>query len=269
MRKNTIVYKILLTIIIIIFTGTFYAKKDQINQMISLNKSKQYSILYDAFQKTEAQIIMREISFMSQSIEKTKEIDEVISKNRRICTRAALITGMKQDDNFRIEEKNTDDIYEIEYHIKKNQYISSFIRTITYAEKDGRISSHFYIALNSDLNNESRFSLNQMAIAIKDYLTDIGLKPKINESIIGCFEGKPATKELNKQFSELFKYMKAKKNNVIKESNYVSITAYSPMITRYVEINGKRTNVNIALRYNSYEHKTYIWLSSPVINKEY
>lgn len=269
LKKSTIVYKILLTIIIIIITGTVYSKKDQINQFILSNRLKQFSVLYNAFQKIGAQLIMREISFMSQNVEKTNNINEVINKNRRICTRIALKMGMKQDENFRIDEHITDDVYETQYHIKKDQYISCFIRCVSSVEKDDKVSTNFYIALSSDLINDSNESFNHTLVSIKDSLADIGMKASINESIIGFFEGRRQTKDLNNMLNEMFKYLRANKNDVIKESNYVSITGYTPMIGRYIEINGKKTNVNIALRYNSYEQKTYIWLSSPVINKEY
>jgi len=34
-------------------------------------------------------------------------------------------------------------------------------------------------------------------------------------------------------------------------------------------VNGKKVNMNLAIRYNSYEDRTYIWLATPVITVEY
>jgi len=49
----------------------------------------------------------------------------------------------------------------------------------------------------------------------------------------------------------------------------ISISAYTPRIEQYVEMGDSRVNLNIAMRYNSFEDKTYIWLGSPVISLEY
>lgn len=50
---------------------------------------------------------------------------------------------------------------------------------------------------------------------------------------------------------------------------FVSISAYTPDIGRYVEMGENRVNLNVAMRYNSFEGRTYIWLGSPVISLEY
>ncbi len=51
--------------------------------------------------------------------------------------------------------------------------------------------------------------------------------------------------------------------------DFVSVSAYTPDIGRYVEMRENRVNLNVAMRYNSFEGKTYIWLGSPVISLEY
>lgn len=50
---------------------------------------------------------------------------------------------------------------------------------------------------------------------------------------------------------------------------FKSVSAYTPRISHHVEIRGQKVNLNIAMRYNSFEGRTYIWLGSPVISLEY
>jgi len=61
----------------------------------------------------------------------------------------------------------------------------------------------------------------------------------------------------------------AKKVEGITEENLISISAYSPRVKSSILVNEKRVNINLAMRYNSYEDKTYIWLATPVITTEY
>lgn len=62
---------------------------------------------------------------------------------------------------------------------------------------------------------------------------------------------------------------KAKKVNGMSEKNLISVSAYSPLIDNNIEIEGRKINMNLALRYNAFEDKTYIWLATPVITIEY
>jgi hypothetical protein len=50
---------------------------------------------------------------------------------------------------------------------------------------------------------------------------------------------------------------------------FLSVSAYTPRIGDYIQMGGNRINLNVAMRYNSYEGRTYIWLGSPVITMEY
>lgn len=49
----------------------------------------------------------------------------------------------------------------------------------------------------------------------------------------------------------------------------LSISAYTSKIGEHVEMGRNKINLNVAMRYNSYEDRTYIWLGSPIISVEY
>ena len=106
-------------------------------------------------------------------------------------------------------------------------------------------------------------------MVIKEICRKYGLVPEINYCITGYFEGKLDTKDLNDVCGKAFRAAGAEKVEGIKEDNLISLTAYSPDISNYVRVDGSRVNLNIALRYNSYEKRTYIWLATPLIAIEY
>ncbi|NLL07190.1 MAG: YwmB family TATA-box binding protein [Clostridiaceae bacterium] len=119
------------------------------------------------------------------------------------------------------------------------------------------------------INKAEYQDINDSAILLEEKFRKIGLNPKVNTCIIGCFDGKLDYEEMNRISKTILKDTKAKDIKSIYDNNLISISAYSPYIDNTIELEGTRLNMNIALRYNAYENKTYIWLATPVITIEY
>lgn len=49
----------------------------------------------------------------------------------------------------------------------------------------------------------------------------------------------------------------------------VSVTGYTPSVRNVLTVAGKSVNINMALRYNTIENKTMVYIGSPVITSEY
>ncbi|PKM82215.1 MAG: hypothetical protein CVU89_06120 [Firmicutes bacterium HGW-Firmicutes-14] len=49
----------------------------------------------------------------------------------------------------------------------------------------------------------------------------------------------------------------------------VNITAYSPKIRQQLTMGEESVNINMAVRYNSLENKTLVYVGSPLITTEY
>ncbi|OZV13462.1 hypothetical protein CIW83_04260 [Tissierella sp. P1] len=49
----------------------------------------------------------------------------------------------------------------------------------------------------------------------------------------------------------------------------VSYTAYTPLIESSIFSGEKKVNLNLAIRYNENEDKTYIWIGTPIITTGY
>ena len=95
------------------------------------------------------------------------------------------------------------------------------------------------------------------------------IKPKVNSCITGYYSGFLSLSQLNEACRNALNGVGAVEVEGINERNMISVAAYSPYIKDYIRVNGKKVNINVALRYNSYEDKTYIWLATPVITTEY
>lgn len=93
--------------------------------------------------------------------------------------------------------------------------------------------------------------------------------PKVNTCIIGSFDGKMNEAQVNSLCERIIKGADAKKIDEIKDRDLISTSAYSRSISSAIRSNGRKINLSLAVRYNSTENKTYIWLATPVITIEY
>jgi len=107
------------------------------------------------------------------------------------------------------------------------------------------------------------------AAKIADILKNYGIEPEVNISITGSLEGQLMEKELEELYGKAFDSISADRVEGINDDGLISVSAFSPSIREAVRVNGRRVNVNMASRYNSFEGKTYIWLATPVITTEY
>jgi hypothetical protein len=48
-----------------------------------------------------------------------------------------------------------------------------------------------------------------------------------------------------------------------------SVVGYTKKIREYIYSGKQKININLALRYNSYQDKTYLYLATPVITAEF
>ncbi|MCT4607188.1 MAG: YwmB family TATA-box binding protein [Marinisporobacter sp.] len=111
-----------------------------------------------------------------------------------------------------------------------------------------------------DLSSESE--------KIREALADYG-EPKVNVCLIGSFRGKLNSVQKEEILKSIKKNMDASEKESFRDKNMISITSLSSKIKEYTTYGGKKVNLHIALRYNSYEDKTNIWIGTPFITIPY
>ena len=89
------------------------------------------------------------------------------------------------------------------------------------------------------------------------------IEAEVNSCITGYFEGKVGHMEMNEICENIFTAAGAKKVGNSAKQNLVTVSAYTPAISEFIVIDKHRMNLNLDIRYNSYEEKTYIWLTTP------
>jgi hypothetical protein len=87
--------------------------------------------------------------------------------------------------------------------------------------------------------------------------------------IIGTYKGELEEKEAEKKAGIALKAINAKKVEGIENEELKSISAFSSRVGGYVMSEQSKVNVQLAIRYSSYDDRTYIWIGTPLIPMGY
>lgn len=218
------------------------------------------SRLIEVFDSTGAHALSREIYFWARSERGLKSI----SKMEEMITGLSEELGINEPKNGYITNRmETDSMVEMQSNGRtaREEMINISGRILKTEDE-----THLIVDVTGKVDPENSGQVEKLVAGI---CRRYGMSPETNYCITGYFEGKLDTKGLNSICANVFKAAGARKVAGIKDDNLISLTAYSPRISDYITVNGKRVNLNIAIRYNSYEERTYIWLATPLIDVEY
>lgn len=219
-------------------------------------------VLADAFKSSGAERVSSEL-YLQGKISGTDKTVDNFGKGLIQDVLASLGAGGTNPDYKKTESNDSEGI-ELDCSAGggKNMHIS-FV-----AGKAGGNSEGSYVAVS--LVDTSRSpDLQEERVILEKTLNAHGIKPKFNSCITGCFDGKKDSKALNEACARIFAEAGARKVEGIREGSLISVSAFSSAIRESVNDNGNKVNLNLAIRYNSYEDKTYLWLATPVITTEY
>lgn len=116
--------------------------------------------------------------------------------------------------------------------------------------------------------NEKLTSIQGIGNEIKGVLEKHG-DVELSSWVSGAFQGQMSKNDQIHIADSIMAHVEAKEIEGIREDNVISIVGYSKMIPQWIQYGGKKVNLNIALRYNSYEDKTYLWIGNPLISIAY
>lgn len=115
-------------------------------------------------------------------------------------------------------------------------------------------------------------SFNDLAAERQDIANAIQVdEDSINFSscIIGTYKGKLEERDADKKSRIALQSINARKVEGVDNEEYKSISAFSSSVGGYIMSNQAKVNVQLAIRYSSYDDKTYIWIGTPLIPMGY
>ena len=112
------------------------------------------------------------------------------------------------------------------------------------------------------------FELESMEDKTRNILNQYG-SPTITSCITAAKESRLTMQEQKELVHGLMTALEASEAESYADSNMISMTGYSKKIKGWTQYGGNKVNLQIAMRYNSYEDKTTLWLGTPFITIGY
>lgn len=119
------------------------------------------------------------------------------------------------------------------------------------------------------IKREQNFSINGIIENIEGIFKYYGKPLEITTCIIGTIEGQLDDNELVRNVVKVIRRFKGRVVEEYIDSSIISYTAYTPLIESSIFSGEKKVNLNLAIRYNEYEDKIYIWIGTPIITTGY
>lgn len=171
--------------------------------------------------------------------------------------------GIKGNIVEKIVEKKGFIQYKIENRTKNPISI-----TVSSYQCDGRNKGKTTIFVNP-IKREKNSQINGIIEDTQAIFTQYGIKPEITTCIVGGFKGKLKRSDMDKLIIQSIKRVNGKIVDNYNEGNLISITAYTPIFKNKIYSGNEKMNYNLAMRYNEYEEKTYVWIGTPIITISY
>lgn len=217
-------------------------------------------LLIESFKTSGANIVSSEVYFKGKINWIKKGSREKLAQ---IASELALGLGCPEKD-ISAKTINNEELEGVEINGTSGGSLSIAISAAVGKEDD----NNSYITL-SIVDKDGIQDIDVLKKKVSSILGKYGISASVNSCLTGNYPGRLSNDRLNEICVDIFKASGARKVEGINESNLISVSAYAPSIGEAVEVNGRKINLNLAIRYNSYEDKTYIWLATPVIITEY
>lgn len=244
--------------------------------IIAENKFEDGQVLRSILSDLDAEQIEEDISINAKILDEFTYENEMKELGEMIKNRVGLV-GVEIDSL-------------IEYDILPKKF---FTKTVIFEEDYSQINysgfdrnkNRIEIFLSSYLDKEMDLEETYLYINIikskhfdwkndtieniKDIFEEFDGEVEITTCVLGDFSGKLGYNNIEEKINNI----EAKYNIGIlekfTENNLNSYTMYTPLIKQVLIIDKKKINLNLAIRYNVYEDKTYIMIGSPIIANGY
>lgn len=226
-----------------------------------INDDSVEATLIKSFNKSSAKVISSEIYFTGVVLGNKNDFN----KQKLFIENLAKKIGVLKNEAYVYHQIDNDSIQKIEI---SGSTIENRAVDINLGLND--ISEGEENTLTVDITQyETLEGLEEIEKEVSNILRSYKINPKVNSCITGSLSGKYENSQIDELCDEILKSAEAEKVYSTKDRNLMSVSAYSHILGSSLSISGKKMNLNLAVRYNSLENKTYIWLATPVITIEY
>ena len=149
--------------------------------------------------------------------------------------------------------------------LANGQQISITLKSLLSEAVDHKVHLSIKIIENYPDAYSSSKTQEKLTKILKKFLG----QPQITTCLEGYLDGKLRKGMTDCCIRDAFDSVGAEENSRMDGEGYISVTGYTPLIANQIMANRVPVNMNMAIRYHSIDHRTYITIGSPIILVEY
>lgn len=119
------------------------------------------------------------------------------------------------------------------------------------------------------IKREQFVEINDIIEKIEKIFQNYNKPINITTCIAGAFNDDLRLDEREKLILKEAKAYRGKVIEKYKDQELLSLSIFTPYIEEYIYTGREKMNLNIVVRYNEYENKSYIWIGTPIITIGY
>ena len=245
--------------------------------VLSKGKYEERDLLMGLLEETGGTFVEGDISMGGTIIDRFIGVEETYDISNAIRAGLGIKGELLIDENT--DEIRLEDGYYLENFVQEDGFVQLMVQgfddyenLITFSLSsykdvdDGQGETSLYINL---IKRAQFVEINDIIKKVESFFEKYNKPVSITTCIIGTFDGDIMLEEKEKRILNMTKLAKGKVVERYSEDDILSFSIYTPYIEEYIYTGNKKMNLNIAVRYNEYEDKTYIWIGTPIITIGY
>lgn len=179
------------------------------------------------------------------------------------------IEGQIEIETVRDEKSENESVISSSFSRKSSNAVTDIsIVTIEHKQQDNTINMEQYILADISINNslESTVYYDEK---LQNAFEDMDISADVTLSLNGCVEGSMSNSEKNRICEDIIEKLDGKLVIGSRSDELYSVYAYTEKISDYVLNGTTKSNINIAITYDSNKDVTWIYMATPIIGESY
>ncbi|HOB19074.1 MAG TPA: YwmB family TATA-box binding protein [Candidatus Atribacteria bacterium] len=116
------------------------------------------------------------------------------------------------------------------------------------------------------IDNPSEAVYNSVHCALTGFLKGLSRDSFVSTLYMGTLPGRLTGPNMDRVCRQIFASCRGKITEGVKADGFISLTGWSDFIEgSSLSADGRKINLNVALRYSEYDKATHVWLGTPII----
>ncbi len=168
-------------------------------------------------------------------------------------------------DGYTFQDGNGEE-FEKKVLIKEGKHAVTTLQVISILGNPSEPEQYIVMEIRTKEKIEDVVSLYQK---MKRTYEEIGVDGKVTLEVAMEKEGNLQTTDRETLTNHILDLIQAKKVDSIMKNEIVTVYGYTKLEDSYLELNGKKINVQIVMSYDEDRDKTYVKIGVPIVNTSY